>query len=185
MKSENMLCEEWKGYRPNMPVQVVGVKNGKITGNGSGVEIFKNLKDAQRRYADLDPEKNSMRFTWVTKGSVKGKDAGRFETWRAYKMYSMEEQIFQDVMKEAKFNASILPANLEDLEMKTLIVAIGSTVTGLLDKVKKNTRGYKACRECNKLTRKRTISPTDKTDSCKKCSEIKRKIQKAGNKKKK
>ena len=53
------------------------------------------------------------------------------------------------------------------------------------DKVKKNTRGYKACRECNKLTRKRTISPTDKTDSCKKCSEIKRKIQKAGNKKKK
>ena len=58
MKSENMLYEEWKGYRPNMPVQVVGVKNGKITGNGSGVEIFKNLKDAQRRYADLDPEKN-------------------------------------------------------------------------------------------------------------------------------
>jgi len=139
MKSENIVCEEWQGYRPNMPVQVVGVKNGKITGNGSGVEIFKNLKDAQRRYADLDPEKNSMRFTWVTKGSVKGKDAGRFETWRAYKMYSMEEQIFHKIMKEAKFNASILPANLEDLEMKTLIVAIGSTVTGLLDKVKKNT----------------------------------------------
>ena len=139
MKSENIVCEEWQGYRPNMPVQVVGVKNGKITGNGSGVEIFKNLKDAQRRYADLDPEKNSMRFTWVTKGSVKGKDAGRFETWRAYKMYSMEEQIFHKITKEAKFNASILPANLEDLEMKTLIVAIGSTVTGLLDKVKKNT----------------------------------------------
>ena len=138
MKSENMLCEEWKGYRPNMPVQVVGVKNGKITGNGSGVEVFKNLKDAQKRY-DIDPEKNTMQFTWVTKGEVNGKDAGRFETWKAYKMYSMEEQIFQDVMKEAKFNASILPANLEDLEMKTLIVAIGSTVTGLLDKVKKNT----------------------------------------------
>ena len=138
MKSENMLCEEWKGYRPNMPVQVVGVKNGKITGNGSGVEVFKNLKDAQKRY-NIDPEKNTMQFTWVTKGEVNGKDAGRFETWRAYKMYSMEEQIFQDVMKEAKFNASILPANLEDLEMKTLIVAIGSTVTGLLDKVKKNT----------------------------------------------
>ena len=138
MKSENMLYEEWKGYRPNMPVQVVGVKNGKITGNGSGVEVFKNLKDAQKRY-DIDPEKNTMQFTWVMKDEVNGKDAGRFETWRAYKMYSMEEQIFQDVMKEAKFNASILPANLEDLEMKTLIVAIGSTVTGLLDKVKKNT----------------------------------------------
>ena len=138
MKSENMLYEEWKGYRPNMPVQVVGVKNGKITGNGSGVEVFKNLKDAQKKY-DIDPEKNTMQFTWVLKGEVNGKDAGRFETWKAYKMYSMEEQIFQDVMKEAKFNASILPANLEDLEMKTLIVAIGSTVTGLLDKIKKNT----------------------------------------------
>lgn len=139
MKSENIVCEEWMGYKPNMPVQVVGVKNGKITGNGSGVEVFKNLKDAQRRYDDLDPEENSMRFTWVTKGEVHGKDAGRFETWRAYKMYSMEEQVFQDTMKEAKFNARILPANVEDLEMKTLIVAIGSTIVGLLDKIKKNT----------------------------------------------
>tara|TARA_A200000113_G_scaffold197840_1_gene189609 strand:- start:37 stop:960 length:924 start_codon:yes stop_codon:yes gene_type:complete len=139
MKSENIVCEEWKGYRPNMPVQVVGVKNGKITGDGGGIEVFKNLKDAQRRYDDLDPEENSMRFTWVTKGEVNGKDAGRFETWKAYKMYSMEEQIFQNTMKEAKFNARILPANLEDLEMKTLIVAIGSTVNGLLDKIKKNT----------------------------------------------
>jgi hypothetical protein len=139
MKSENIVCEEWRGYKPNMPVQVVGVKNGKITGNGGGVEVFKNLKDAQRRYDDLDPEENSMRFTWVTKGEVNGKDAGRFETWRAYKMYSMEEQVFQDTMKEAKFNARILPANVEDLEMKTLIVAIGSAVVGLLDKIKKNT----------------------------------------------
>jgi len=46
------------------------------------------------------------------------------------------------------------------------------------NKVKKNTRGYKACRECNKLTRKRTISPNDKTDSCKRCAEIKKKLQK-------
>jgi hypothetical protein len=138
MESKYIVCEEWKGYRPNMPVQVVGVKNGKITGNGSGVEVFKNLKDAQKRY-NVDPEKNTRQFTWVLKGEVNGKDVGRFETWKAYKMYSMEEQIFQDVMKEAKFNASILPANLEDLEMKTLIVAIGSTVTGLLDKIKKNT----------------------------------------------
>jgi hypothetical protein len=45
------------------------------------------------------------------------------------------------------------------------------------NKVKKNTKGYKACRECNKLTRKRTISPNDKTESCKKCSEIKKKLQ--------
>jgi len=139
MKSENIVCEEWKGYRPNMPVQVVGVKNGKITSNGSGVEVFKNLKDAQNKFKDIDPKSNSKNFTWVMRGEVNGKDAGRFETWQANKMYSMEEQAFQDTMKEANFNARILPANLEDLEMKTLIVAIGSTVTGMLDKIKKNT----------------------------------------------
>lgn len=133
------LSEEWVGYKPNMPVQVVGVKNGKITSNGGGVEIFKNLKDAQKKYSDLDPEENTKRFTWVMRGEIKGRDAGRFETWQAERMYSMEEQVFQNIMKEAKFNARILPANLEDLEMKTLIVAIGSTVIGLLGKIKKNT----------------------------------------------
>ncbi len=45
------------------------------------------------------------------------------------------------------------------------------------NKVKKNTKGYKACRECNKLTRKRTISPNDNTDSCKRCAEIKKKLR--------
>ena len=38
-----------------------------------------------------------------------------------------------------KFNARILPANVEDLEMKTLHVLVGSTAEGLLQKVKKNT----------------------------------------------
>jgi hypothetical protein len=139
MKSKNIVCEEWKGYKPNMPVQVVGVKNGRITGDGGGVEVFKNLKDAQKKYSGIDPEENTMQFTWVTRGEVKGKDAGRFETWKAYDMYSMEEEVLKKAVVEAKFNARILPANLEDLEMKTLIVAIGSTVIGLLDKIKKNT----------------------------------------------
>ena len=142
MKSKNIVCEGWRGYKPNMPVQVVGVKNGKITGNGGGVQIFKNLKDAQKVFPPphgIDPEENTMQFTWVTKGEVKGKPAGRFETWRAYDMYSMEEEVLKKAVVEAKFNARILPANLEDLEMKTLIVAIGSTVIGLLDRIKKNT----------------------------------------------
>jgi hypothetical protein len=139
MKSENIVCEEWRGYKPNMPVQVVGVKNGKITSNGGGVEIFKNLKDAQKEYSDLDPEENSKRFTWVMRGEIKGRDAGRFETWQAERMYSMEEDIMRNAVVETKFNARILPTNVEDLEMKTLIVAIGSTVIGLLDKIKKNT----------------------------------------------
>jgi hypothetical protein len=139
MKSENIVCEEWRGYKPNMPVQVVGVKNGKITSNGGGVEIFKNLKDAHKKYSDLDPEENTKRFTWVMRGEIKGRDAGRFETWQAERMYSMEEGVLQKAVVEAKFNARILPANVEDLEMKTLIVAIGSAVVGLLDKIKKNT----------------------------------------------
>ena len=27
---QTALNEEWRGYKPNMPVQVVGVKNGRI-----------------------------------------------------------------------------------------------------------------------------------------------------------
>ena len=73
------------------------------------------------------------------RGEVNGKDAGRFETWQAERMYSMEEEVLQKAVVEAKFNARILPANIEDLEMKTLVVAIGSAVVGLLDKIKKNT----------------------------------------------
>jgi hypothetical protein len=38
-----------------------------------------------------------------------------------------------------KFNASILPTNVDELEMRTLHVLIGSTAEGLLQKVKKNT----------------------------------------------
>ena len=124
MKSENIICEEWKGYKPNMSVQVVGVKNGKITSNGGGVEIFKNLKDAQTKYSDLDPKENSKRFTWVMRGEIKGRDAGRFETWQAERMYSMEEEVLHKAVVETKFNSRILPANVEDIEMKTLIVAI-------------------------------------------------------------
>ena len=139
MKSENIICEEWRGYKPNMSVQVVGVKNGKITSNGGGVEVFRNLKDAQTAFPDIDPEENTKRFTWVTRGQVKGKDAGRFETWQAERMYSMEEEVLHKAVVETKFNSRILPANVEDIEMKTLIVAIGSAVVGLLDKIKKNT----------------------------------------------
>jgi len=134
------LNEGWKGYKPNMPVQVVGVKNGRITGDGGGVMVFKNLKDAQKVFPPpegIDPDENTMQFTWVTKGEVKGRPAGRFETWRAYKMYSMEENAEKPIKE--RFNARILPANVEDLEMRTLHVLIGSAAEGLLQRVKKNT----------------------------------------------
>ena len=94
--SENidMLTEGgWKGYKPNMPVQAVGVQNNRITGSGRGVQVFKNLKAAQKVFPPpygIDPYENTMQFTWVTKGEVNGKPAGRFETWAAYDMYSRE-----------------------------------------------------------------------------------------------
>lgn len=135
-----LVSEAWKGYKPNMPVQVVGVKNGRITGDGGGVQVFKNLKAAQKVFPPphgIDPEENTMQFTWAMAGEVNGKPAGRFETWRAYKMYSTEESVEKPIKE--RFNASILPAKVEDLEMKTLHVLIGSTAEGLLQRVKKNT----------------------------------------------
>ena len=140
VRENKIISEGWRGYKPNMPVQVVGVKNGRITGDGGGVMIFKNLKDAQKAFPPpegIDPEENTMQFTWVTKGEVKGRPAGRFETWRAYKMYSMEETTEKPIKE--RFNAKILPPNVEDLEMRTLHVLIGSTAEGLLTRVKKNT----------------------------------------------
>jgi len=139
MKSENIVCEEWKGYRPNMPVKVVGVSNGKITSNGNGVEIFKNLKDAQEKYSDLDPEENTKRFTWVMYDEIKGRDAGRFETWQAERMYSMEEQILEKAVLETKFTGRMLPKNIEELEMKTLIVAIVALRDQVMNQIRKNT----------------------------------------------
>ena len=139
-EGKELLSEEWKGYKPNMPVQVVGVKNGRITGDGGGVQVFKNLKAAQKVFPPpegIDPEENTMQFTWAMRGEVNGKPAGRFETWRAYKMYSTEESVERPIKE--RFNAKILPPNVEDLEMKTLHVLIGSTAEGLLTRVKKNT----------------------------------------------
>jgi len=139
MKSENIVCEEWKGYKPNMPVQVVGVNNGKITSNGGGVEIFRNLKDAQKKYSDLDPEENSKRFTWVMRGEIKGRDAGRFETWQAERMYSMEEQILEKAVLETNFNGRMLPKNIEDVEMKHLMNAIKALHVQVMNQIQQNT----------------------------------------------
>ena len=89
-----MLTEGgWQGYKPNMPVQAVGVDNNRITGSGRGVQVFKNLKAAQKVFPPphgIVPDTNTMQFTWVTRGEVNGRPAGRFETWAAYDMYSRE-----------------------------------------------------------------------------------------------
>ncbi len=139
MKSKNIVCEEWMGYKPNMPIQVVGVKNEKITSNGGGVEVFKNIEDAQKQYSDIDPNENSKRFTWVMRGEVNGKEAGRVETWQAYKMYSMEEQVLEKAVLETKFNGRNLPKSIEDVEMKHLILAIIALRDQVTNQIQQNT----------------------------------------------
>ena len=70
---------EWKGWRPDMPVQVV---------TNRGTEVFKSLAEAKRKYPTLNPTKNTRDFTWATRGRVNGRDAIRFEDWQTYKMMS-------------------------------------------------------------------------------------------------
>ena len=57
MKSENIVCEEWKGYRPNMPVKVVGVKDGKITSNEMGLKYLRTSKMHRKSIQTLIPKK--------------------------------------------------------------------------------------------------------------------------------
>ena len=70
---------EWKGWRPDMPVQVV---------TNRGTEVFESLAEAKRKYPTLNPTKNTRDFTWATRGRVNGRDAIRFEDWQTYKMMS-------------------------------------------------------------------------------------------------
>ena len=46
------------------------------------------------------PEK--IQTIWVMYDEIKGRDAGRFETWQAERMYSMEEQYFKINEKETQ-----------------------------------------------------------------------------------
>jgi hypothetical protein len=79
----------WSGWRPEMPVIVAGVENGKITHDGKGYQEFGSLADAQSVFPDLDPQKNSERFTWAMAGGTsEGRDRIRFETWKANELYS-------------------------------------------------------------------------------------------------
>ena len=73
------LNEEWKGWKPDMPVQVVDT---------SGAEIFPNLAAAKKKYPTLDPERSTKDFTWAMRGVVNGKDAIRFESWKVNDLLS-------------------------------------------------------------------------------------------------
>lgn len=66
---------EWKEWTEDMPVQVVG---------DNKAEVFENLAAAKKKYPELDPRKNTKKFTWAMKDTVKGQPAIRFETHAAY-----------------------------------------------------------------------------------------------------
>ncbi|PSN10625.1 hypothetical protein C7293_27400 [filamentous cyanobacterium CCT1] len=72
-----------------IPVIVAGVESGEMTPVGKGAEEFSNLSEALRIYPDLDPDKNTKRFTWAMKETRAGNITRlRFETWAAYDLYS-------------------------------------------------------------------------------------------------
>jgi hypothetical protein len=89
---KTLITEEWKGWKEDMAVQLVGVvKSGskyQITSNGQGVEVFKNLADARKVFPKLDPVHGCKNFTWAMSGTVNGRPAIRFETWAANELYS-------------------------------------------------------------------------------------------------
>jgi hypothetical protein len=70
---------EWKGWNEKMPVQVV---------EEHGTEVFENLAAAKKKHPELDPTKNTKKFTWATHGEVHGKPAIRFESWPVYHQLS-------------------------------------------------------------------------------------------------
>lgn len=66
-----------------LPVIVVGSTDSCL-----GVKRFKTFTEAKQALPTLDPFHNGQDFTWATRDDVDGKLAMRFESWKAYNMYS-------------------------------------------------------------------------------------------------
>ena len=79
---------EWKEWDDNMPVQVVGVKNGQPSDRIWDYQEFPNLAAAKQVFPDLDPRINGKQFTWAMRGQLNGQPAIRFETWAANERFS-------------------------------------------------------------------------------------------------
>jgi hypothetical protein len=73
-------------WNSNTKVIVCGVSHGEVTKDGMGTQRFINLKEALKVFPDLDPNKNTVRFTWAM-GNPQT-EAMRFETFEAHKFYS-------------------------------------------------------------------------------------------------
>jgi hypothetical protein len=78
-----------KMQEPPPPVIVVGVSEGQVTEDGKGEQTFPSIEQAREVFPDLDPAKNTERFTQAMQTTVEGRVVGlRFETWKAYQLYS-------------------------------------------------------------------------------------------------
>lgn len=70
-------------------VIIVGVRDGQVTEDGKGEQEFPSIDEAREIFPDLDPAKNTERFTQAMQTMVEGRVVGlRFETWKAYQLYS-------------------------------------------------------------------------------------------------
>jgi hypothetical protein len=130
------LNEGWKGYDPDMPVEVVGVRNGKVLGMRGKTEYFSNLEDAQKVYPQLDPDKHSEQFTWVMRGEIDGRPAGRFESWDVYR--ALSESPDASIEEAAKYfggSAHKMPASIDDVRGQMLYLYIHQGMTKMLDEI--------------------------------------------------
>ncbi|POR27944.1 hypothetical protein BWK58_03985 [Flavobacterium columnare] len=73
----------------NLPTIVVGVEDLKITESGLGFKEYSSFRDALKDFPDLHPKLTTNRFTWAME-EIKNKEIIklRFETWKAYDLYS-------------------------------------------------------------------------------------------------
>ena len=67
-------------FQPNCPVVVV-------LSTKEAYE-FSCLEEAQDHYPDLNPDVNGLNFTWAMHDKVNGQPAMRFESWKAYEIFS-------------------------------------------------------------------------------------------------
>jgi hypothetical protein len=73
-------------WSPAVAVLVCGVSNGQLTPNGHGGHRFRTLEEARKVFPDLDPDRNTERFTWAL-GNPDDTEM-RFETWAANNLYA-------------------------------------------------------------------------------------------------
>ena len=64
-----------------IPVQVIGRED-------EGVWVFSNLAAARKHFPELDPYRDTDRFTAAMRGEANNAPMLRFETWKAYEVYS-------------------------------------------------------------------------------------------------